>query len=277
MGRLAGLKGGTFFTLLVLGVVALVVFIWERVEGCGLTAATSPDAFWYWRKELVPLVAIVVMASGISMLAILYNRFLRFVHIILASLVLVFLLVAVIFYAVDMGAANKAPTLLDGGRFDNPANDDRYCCVFGGSAQPGDCPPVHLSCRNITDICLVAVTQEDLGYGKEYLFDFTAAVVVSALVLTVLVLSLVVHCQVKSVLYQEGDDRGAREDMDTLFSNSKIGRRIPPLRPPQVTAPPQRARRGRPRRYTRKLYNPRRHKRGRQTRRVSTQTRRTVH
>lgn len=281
MARVAGPALLAF--ALLLGVAAFVIFIWEQVEECGTTA----DAFWYWQRTLVPFLALGVMVTSlVVLLSILWERnqgrpatcfirSLRFLHVVVSILVFVFLVVSIAFYAVDMGTANKAPTLLEGGRFDNPANDDRYCCVFGGSAQPGDCPPVHLGCRNLTDICAIAVTQADLGWGREYLFDFSAAVTVAGTVLMVLVLSLVLQCQVGRGTYWEDSEGMPR------YSNARIGQRIPPLRPPARPRWTQRRRQLAPRsqRIGRRIaiLAPARRTRRSPGRRARLKTRRTPH
>ena len=181
--RLAGLA------LLIVLTVALGVFVFQQTAS-GCSRDTISD-FAYWRRGLLPLWVLLVIGVGFPSYAAPRLKGLRIFYIsVLIIAALYFISITMAVYLPAMLYRNSSPALK--GTFINPANDDRYCCVFSDEALAGDCPPKGRECLDISELCSVSVSQNDLIVDPQFMWEFvwTEVYVVVFAVLAVLAVGM---------------------------------------------------------------------------------------
>jgi len=132
--------------------------------------ATECGAFMIWVTDLRLMMLLMSILGILGTFIDHHNtqhryiyRTLLFMSIIWFALILVLLIQCAI-------KANVDPTM--GGSFGNIANDDRYRCVYGSFATPGDRPPFYRSWLDLTGFCVMPVTRDDLRWNNDFIFNF---------------------------------------------------------------------------------------------------------
>lgn len=169
--------------------LSLAFLFYESADGCSVDSIASFD---FWRRGMSPVIVLMIVSSGYLFYASPRTPLFQFLHITCLLLVLLWLAALSIFHAISAANANIPPS--DGGRFDNPANDDRYCCVYKHLGTEDDCPPANRACLDIDKLCKVGVSEVMLQWGPKFTWDFFWSFAYIVIAAVMMPLALVVRC-----------------------------------------------------------------------------------
>ena len=134
---------------------------------------------WSWRfvREGLYVLFILGPISGLFMLWT-RSRFGWGIHLGVLLLLSVWLVVQLVFDAIDLAYANAAPTDPNWDP-DNLATDNRWCCVYGG--QPG----TQNVCANVAPCTPGSLSANELRYDGTYVLRFAFTLLLFALITVV--------------------------------------------------------------------------------------------